>query len=367
MQFTCDKELILKEISVANEIIVTRNAISILANVFLEADGDALTIKATDLKVSFETRIPVMVDKPGSTTVLCDKFLSILKTLPGGDVQFVCGEGDKLSIASGPKIDFQLHSISADKFPEIAESAESDFFPVPQRDFIEMINQTVFAVSDDETRYYMNGIYMERAEDRLVMVATDGRRLSYISKVPESDLSDFEGVIIPPKVLNLVRKLASGEGELRISIADKMLFIQFDNQKVTSTLIEGQFPKYERVIPESHDFEITVDGTELLNAVKRVSLLAEKNSKRIFLTVADNTMSLSSEESDIGKAKEELECRFDGPKSTFSLNHVYLTDPLKAIEEDEVMLKFTDTKKAITLVSSPESAFFHVIMPIQKG
>ncbi len=366
MQFICDKEIILKEIYVAQDIIVTRNASSILANVLLEADGDALTIKATDLKVSFETRIPVLIDSPGSTTVFCGKFLNILKALPSGDVQFIQNEDENLTINSGSDISFQLHSISADKFPEILDAGDGAFFPVPQKVFINMIENTVFAVSDDETRFYMNGIYMEKKEDRLVMVATDGRRLSYISNELGNDFPDFDGIIIPPKILNLVRKLASGEGDLIIAIADKTLFIRFDNQRVTSNLIEGQFPNYERVIPENNDSLIQVSRMELLDALKRVSLLAEKNSKKIHLTVSNNTMSLHSVESDIGKAEEKTPCRYEGPETTFSLNHVYLSDPLKAIEEEEVVLKFSDPRKAVILVSEPEKSFFHVIMPIQK-
>ena len=366
MRFSCDKNVILKEISVAQEIIASRNALSILSNVLLEADGDSLTIKATDLKVSFETRIPVVVEHPGNTTVFCDKLLSILRTLPEGDVQFVQDDGDRLKITDGKNINFQLHSISADKFPEIPETDEKAFFTLSQKVFIDMVAQTIFAISDDETRYFMNGVFMEKGEDRLIMVATDGRRLSYIANSPDGNVPDFEGIIIPPKVLNLVRKLASGEGELDIAVADKVLYVRFDNQKITSTLIEGQFPNYSRVIPESQNHEIQLNRNELLNALKRVSLLAEQKSKRIFLIVDNGQLTLRSEESEIGVAEESIDCRFEGEKTRFALNHVYLSDPLKVMSEDEVNLKFTDNSKAITLVSVPESTYFHIVMPMQS-
>ena len=365
MRFSCDKSVILKEISVAQEIIASRNALSILSNVLLEADGDALTIKATDLKVSFETRVPVDVEVPGSTTVFCDKLLGILRTLPEGQVKFTQDEGDRLAITAGKNINFQLHSISADKFPEIPETDENAFFSLPQKDFIDMVAQTIFAISDDETRYFMNGVYMEKNEDRLIMVATDGRRLSYISNAPDGTVPDFSGIIIPPKVLGLVRKLASGEGELNIAVSDKTLFVRFDSQKVTSTLIDGQFPNYSRVIPESQDYDIQLRRSDLMDALRRVSLLAEQKSKRIFLTVAPGRLELRSEESEIGVAEESMECRFEGPESTFALNHVYLSDPLKVMEDDEVSIKFTETNKAITIVSVPESSYFHIVMPMQ--
>lgn len=366
MRFSCDKNVILKEISVAQEIIASRNALSILSNVLLEADGDALTIKATDLKVSFETRIPVVVEAPGNTTVFCDKLLGILRTFPDGEVKFIQDDGDRITITDGKNINFQLHSISADKFPEIPETDEAAYFALPQKDFIGMVSQTIFAISDDETRYFMNGVYMEKGEDRLIMVATDGRRLSYISNSPDGEVPEFDGIIIPPKVLNLVKKLASGEGELKLAVADKILFAKFDNQKVTSTLIDGQFPNYSRVIPETQDYEVQVNRSELIAALRRVSLLADHKSKRIFLSVSAEKLTLKSDEvSEIGMAEESIDCRYEGPESNFALNHVYLSDPLKVIDDEEVSMKFTETHKAITMVSVPESSYFHIVMPMQ--
>ena len=365
MRFSCDKNVILKEISVAQEIIAARNALSILSNVLLQTDGDSLTIRATDLKVSFETRIPVSTDTPGAATVFCDKLLGVLRTFPDGNVQFVQENDEPLLITNGSTININLHSISADKFPEIAVTDESDYFPLPQKDFMDMVSQTIFAVSDDETRYFMNGVYMLKSEDRLAMVATDGRRLSYIYNIPEHQLSEFEGIIIPPKVLNLILKLGSGEGEIRLAVADKTLFAVFDNQKITSTLIEGPFPNYSRVIPENQEYEIQVKRGELMDGLKRVSLLAEQKSKKIHLSVEGTKLTLRSEESDIGVAEESMECRFEGPPSTFGLNHLYLSEPLKAIEEDEICLKFTEVGRAITMVSVPEAAYFHILMPMQ--
>lgn len=365
MRFSCDKNVIVKEISIAQEIIASRNALSILSNVLLEVREDALVIKATDLKVSFETTIPVDAEAEGSTTVFCDKLLGILRSFPEGVVRFVQDEGDRLSITDGKNINFQLHSIAADKFPEIQETGEDAFFELSQKTFIDMIAQTIFAISDDETRYFMNGVYMERSQDKLIMVATDGRRLSYISQTPDSPVPEFDGIIIPPKILHLVRKLASGEGNLRVAVADKTLFVHFDSQKLSSTLIDGQFPNYARVIPESQEFELQISRLELMDALRRVSLLSDQRSKRFFLTVSDSTLNLRSDENEIGVAEESLSCRFEGSEFTFALNHVYLSDPLKVIEDEEVSIRFTETNKAITVVSVPESNYFHIVMPMQ--
>jgi DNA polymerase-3 subunit beta len=366
MKFTCEKDSLIREISIAQEIIASRNSLSILSNVLLEADNNTLNIKATDLKVSFETKIPVEVSVPGSTTIFCDKFLGILRTLPAGDIEFEEQENDILVIKPlFKKIDFRLKTIPSEKFPELQTVGEDQFFEFSQKDLIEMISQTIFAVSDDETRYYMNGVFLEKSEDKLVMVATDGRRLSFISKKPENMIADFKGVIIPPKALNLVRKLASGEGNISLAVTDKNVFIHFDNQKISTALIEGQFPNYQRVIPDEQTYTIQVNKEELIEAIKRVSLLVEQKSRRIYLNLKENAIILSSEESEIGIAKEEILCNYTGDETIVALNYLYLLDPLRVMEDKEIIIQFTEPNKAITLRTREDKDYFHIVMPMQ--
>ena len=366
MKFTCNKDLIVKEISIAQEIIISRNSISILSNVLLEANNNTLTIRATDLKVGFETRIPVDVAQSGSTTVFCDKFLSILRSLPEGDIEFSEDADNRLLI--NPlfnKIDFQLKSISADKYPELQDISDDSYFQLPQKELINMIEQTVFAVSDDETRYYMNGVYLEHEDNTLSMVATDGRRLSFIKTVFDQEHINFDPVIVPTKILHLVKKLSSGEGMIALAVTDNNIFVKFDNQKLSSNLIKGQFPNYKRVIPESQEYEVNINRLQLMEALKRVSLLVEQKSRRIFLNFIPGTVIINSEESEIGIAKEEVDCNFQGPETSIALNYQYLIDPLKVIDDEEVIVKFTEANKAITIVPISERNLFHIVMPMQ--
>lgn len=365
MKFVSNKSDILKVISVAQEIISTRNTLSILSNVFLETGENTLTLKATDLKVSFETNIPVETVEPGNTTVFCDKFLSILRSLPDGDIEFEQQEQNLDIRPMFKKIDFQLRSIASDKYPELQDISDDTYFELPQRDLLEMINQTIFAVSDDETRYYMNGVYLENVDSKLVMVATDGRRLSYIEKEVDATIQSFAGVIIPPKVLSLIRRLASGEGNLSVSVTNKNVFFKFDNQKLISNLIEGQFPNYNRVIPESQDYTIGVNRNELLEAIHRVSLLVEQKSRRVFFTVNENNILLHSEESEIGIAREEISCTYEGPETSLALNYLFLAEPLRVSDEETIHIQFTDSKKAISLVPSDGKGYIHIIAPMQ--
>ncbi len=366
MKFNCEKNVILKEISIAHDIISSKNSLSILSNVMIEAIDDFLILKATDLKVGFETKIPVQVESPGSTSVFCDKFLEILRSLPNGNIDFILKNNDKLIIKPlDKKIDFQLKTISSENFPEIQKINDENYFEFSQKKFNEMISQTIFSISDDESRFFMNGVYFEKIESKIIMVATDGRRLSYISEHLDNDIIDFKGVIIPTKILHLIKKLSSGEGNLSIAISEKIIYIKFDNQKIYSTLIDGQFPNYNRVIPESQDFKLIVDKIEFSDALKRVSLLAEQKSKRIFLSVSGENIFLSSEESEIGIAKEEFSCEYDGPDITMALNCQYMQDPLKVINEDKISIHFTESNRQVTINSLPEKNYFHIVMPMQ--
>lgn len=365
MKFTCERSVLLKEIAIAQEIISSKNAISILSNVLLEAENDTLFIKATDIKVNFETRVPVTVLDPGSTTVFCDKLLGIINSIPDGELEF---EQNDIKITIKPtfkKIKFQLKSIASDKFPEFPAPDGAVFFDIPIFEFKEMITQTVFAVSDDETRYFMNGVFFENNGDKLIMVATDGRRLAYIGKNYSSAVPAFKGVIVPPKVLNLITKRSGDEGVISIAVTDKCIFFKFGTYNLSSVLIEGQFPNYQRVIPEVQTNSFSVNRGELMDALKRVSLLVEQKSRRVYLAVESGSLSISSEESDIGTAKEDIPCRYDGEQVTIALNYRYIEEPIRVLNDDSVKVEFTEANKAITLRPQKESDFFHIVMPMQ--
>ena len=365
MKFTCDRSVLLKEISIANEIIASKNAISILSNIFMEAGDGNLTIKATDMKVNFETIVPVDVITPGSVTVYGDKFYGIINSIPDGEIEFEHTD-NKINIKTlVKKARFQLKSIAYEKFPEFTTSLQ-DSFEVPIKDFKEMIQQTIFAISDDETRYFMNGVFFEKSEDNFIMVATDGRRLAYIKKPAASDVKDISGIIIPPKILNVIIKRAGDEVMVRISVNDKFVFIQFGSYKLSSILIEGQFPNYRRVIPENQVNKFTVNRQEMLDALRRVSLLVEQKSHRVYLGLATGTVSVYSEESDIGTAREEIPCQYEGDELSIALNYRYIEDPFKVMGSDEICIQFSDQNKAITITPVPEKDFFHIAMPMQQ-
>jgi len=366
MKFTCERSVLLKEITIANEIISSKNAISILSNIYLEASDGILTIKATDMKVNFETKVPVEVVEPGSVTVYADKFCGILNSIPDGEIEFD-QKDSKINIkTSAKKAKFQLKSMASEKFPEFT-AAGKEFFEIPVKSLKDMIKETIFAVSNDETRHFMNGIYFEKAEGKFNMVATDGRRLAFINKIAESGApDDFPGVIVPSKILNIVSKRAGDEGMAGICVSDKMIFIKFGSYSLSSVLIEGQFPNYRRVIPEKQENSFKVNRLEMLEALKRVSLLVEEKSHRVYLKLSSGMISVYCEENDIGNAHEEISCVYEGEEHTIALNYRYIEEPLKVSSSEEINILFTDPGKTITIMPVPEQDFFHIVMPMQQ-
>ena len=363
MKFVCERNILLKEIAIAQEIIASKNVISILSNIYLEVKDDSLTIKATDLKVNFETTVPVTVIEPGPATVFGDKFLGILSSVPEGEMEFEYKE-NKVRIKASDKKTSQLKSMASDKFPEFSES-DSEYFEMPIKDFKEMVKQTVFAVSDDETRFFMNGVFFEKADGKLVMVATDGRRLAHVSKEAEN-VPDFAGIIVPPKILNIITKRAGDEGLIAISVTGKTIYIRFGSYSFSSVLIEGQFPNYRKVIPEEQASSFMVDRKEMLSALRYVSQLVEQKSHRMYVGLKSGSMKIYSEEGELGDAKDEIPCKFEGEEILLALNYRYIEEPFKAIDSEEICVRFTNPSKAITIIPVPESDFFHIVMPMQS-
>jgi DNA polymerase-3 subunit beta len=366
MKFTCSRDDILREISTAQEVISSKNSLSVLSNVLLTAAKGELKLQATDLKVGFETSLPVDITQEGTTTAFCDKLLNILRSLPEGDVELEQSDATMLRIRPlSKKVDFQLRCIPSDKYPELARAPDNAYFDFPQKDFIEMVSRTLFAVSDDETRYFMNGIFLEKKDDSLIMVATDGRRLAFISRKIPLRMENLKGVILPPKILTIVRKLSSGEGALSLALTDKNVFLRIGATNLSSNLIDGQFPDYRRVIPDTQKYTALIEKKSLEDALRRVSLLVEQKSRKVVFSFENGALTIVSKESELGIATEELPCDYQGPEMSLAVNCLYMSEPLREIASEKVSIEFSDVNKAVTLRPVPEDGYTNIIMPMQ--
>ncbi|NLA97778.1 MAG: DNA polymerase III subunit beta [Spirochaetales bacterium] len=367
MKFVCSKEAILTEIIYSMDFTSQRNSLSITSNVYLETYNDTLVIRATDQKLGFSTHIAVQTLQEGKTTVFCEKLLNILRSLPDTNVEFNVEDGMFTIKPVSQNIDFKLRTITPDEFPALETAPEGQYFTVPQKAFSVMANQTIFAISEDETRYFLCGLYLERNASGMNMVATDGRRLSIVERTFEENLPMFTPVIIAPKFFTELKKLSTDEGMLELCITEQLLFAKIAQRTFYTTLIKGQYPNYRRVIPDTQNYSCTMRIQDMLDALKRVSLLVENKAKRIFLDISEAGVLLTSDESEVGEAKEIIPCQYEGPESKVSLNYTYLLNPLKAMEGEYFSINFTEPTKAMTVKPESNRDYYHIIMPMQPN
>ena len=274
---------------------------------------------------------------------------------PGSTVGMV-SEPFKASISSFP--------IEASAFPSLVFGDESGYFRISQKDFTDMIGQVIFAVSDDESKYAMNGALLEKDGTGLIMVGTDGRRLSYINRQIGTEIPDFPKATIPSRFLNLIKKLSVGEGDFEINVGNNSISLRFGSCTISSSLIKNDFPAYRRVIPENQSKVCIVNIDTFSDALKRVSLLVENKFKKIILEFNENKMTVYCDESDIGAGREEIECRYEGEPQRCAMNYTYLLSPLKVMDGEEARIEFSEPGRPFTLKSEPERDYLHVIMPM---
>ncbi len=360
MKFQFDRDAMIKEVAIAQEIIANKSPISILSNVLLTAENNTLTIKASDATVNYITKIPVDVQEEGSTTIYCDKLMRILAKSPAGNIEF---EQKDITVTIKPlKGRFTLKSIASDKFPEIASTDNVPYFEIPCKELKEMIQQTSFAVSEDSNRHFMMGVYFEKQSDNLIMVATDGRRLSYSEKSIAQGIPDFPAAIIPTKILACILKNSGDEGNIAVAVVDKMIFFKFGNYEFSSLLLEGEFPNYRRVIPTELDKTFQVQRSDLMEALDRIGIMIDKTAVRIIFKLTPGKLILKSPELELGSADEEIPCEYNGEEIMIAFNYRYVEEPLKLTSAERIAFDFKDANKAAILRTEPKSDYFHVIM-----
>lgn len=364
MKFICQKESILKEISNANDFTAQRNILSVLANVCLILNGNSLVIKTTDQKMGYISEITVNGIEDGTTTVLCDKFLDVIKNLPDADITFEEKEEKMIIKPENQSMDFKLRTTDSSSFPVITLPEEDNFFSVPQKDLTDMINQVSFAVSDDESKFAMNGALLEKDGNGLIMVGTDGRRLSYINRKIDHTIPDFNSATIPSKFLGIIRKLSVNEGSFDICVSPLSIFIRFGSCTIFSNLIKNEFPSYRRVIPENQTKNCIVNIKKLEEALRRVSILAESKYKKIIIEFKADKMIISCEENDLGTGKVEIDCSYDAEELKCAMNYTYLLNPIKVMEGTDAKISFTENSRPFTVTAADGRDYIHVIMPM---
>lgn len=369
MKFTCSCKTIRQEIDIANKFSSQKNSLSISSNVYLETVSDRLFIKATDGKMAFSSSIPVNTITSGVTTVYCNLLLDVLKRIEDYELEFN-EENDKLTINpvdTSETFNINLKTMDASKYPQPEFCSDSLFFSLPQKDFNDMSEKTSFAVADETTtRFFLTGVHIEKKDDKsLIMVATDGRRLSFIERTIEQEIPNFTSVILPVKFLSLVQYLSSNEGLMSIAFANDHVYAKIGNRTISSSLIAGSYPNYERVIPKDLEHTCKLKVSDLIEAVNLISLFTETKSKKIFMDISEDGVMLSGENNDKGDSKSLIKCEYSGPSVKMSFNSTLLLPTIKNFESEYLSIKFSKPSGAMIFMPDPEKDYFFVLMPMQ--
>jgi DNA polymerase III subunit beta len=366
MELVVRKNELLRELQLFQGIVERKNTIPILAHVLLEAADGAVRMLATDLEVALRSRCEATVVRPGSLTLPAKKLFEIVRALPETDVR-ITEEKNGVRVAAD-RFDSRMQTLPREDFPALPEAGGNGKVLLPGSALREMVAKTQFAITGEDTRYFLNGAKFIVQPSSLALVATDGHRLALVEVTHETGVTDPVGVILPKKtLLELGKLLAEDPGDVRFEAGENHLFFEVGGRLLISRMIDGQFPAYERVIPRGNDKTIEFDRDRLTSAVKRVALLSNERSRAVRFDLSPGKVEVTSSSSEFGEAKEQLAVEYGGTALTISFNAQYVLDFLGAVDTDVVSLSLKDelSQAVMQPVGAEAYAYTYVIMPMR--
>jgi DNA polymerase-3 subunit beta len=370
MELVVRKNELLRELQLFQGIVERKNTIPILANVLIEADGGEVRLLATDLEVGLRSRCEASVAKSGSVTVPAKKLYEIIKALPETDVRIEEAKG-AVKIAAD-RFDSRLQTLPREDFPTLPEAETEGSVILKGSVLRQMIAKTQFAITGEDTRYFLNGALFVLKSDSMSLVATDGHRLALVSVEREGGKKgkgDEETRIILPRktLLELGRLLTEQDGDVAFSRGENHLFFTIGDRVLISRMIDGQFPAYERVIPKGNDKRVDFERDRLTSAVKRVALLSNERSRAVRFLADKGKVEIVSSTPDLGEAREELIVDYADAATQICFNAQYVLDFLAVVETDSVTLEFKDEmSQAVMKPTTAEGYdYTYVIMPMR--
>ena len=362
MKFSVSKEKLLEGLQTVQNVVSTRTTLPILSNVLLQAADGQLRFTTSDLDVGIRASVEVSVEKPGATTLPARRLLSIVRELPTSEITVEVDSKNVASIRSGPSF-FKILGLPEEEFPPLAKFENAKTFTLRQKDLKDALKKTAYAISTDETRYVLNGILFSFRENKLTLVATDGRRLALVDIELEFPRSHEGDVIIPSKTVNEIARLLTDDGEIKVSIGENQAAFEVNGTLLVSKLIEGNYPNYRQVIPAETKERVTLERVLFHDAVHRVSLLASEKSNSVKLVFTKNNLEIAANTPDVGEARESLAIAYKGRDMAIAFNPEFLMAPLKNLSVDEVFLDLIDEMSpGVVKMQGP---FLYVIMPMR--
>ena len=371
MKLTIERGLLLKVLTHIQSVVERRNTIPILSNVKFDAPDGNLSLNATDMDLDIVETVPADVAAQGSTTAPAHTLFDIVRKLPdGAQVELDCTGGDNSLVLSAGRSRFTLTCLPTEDFPVLSGGDLPHQFSLSAGGLRNLIDRTRFAISTEETRYYLNGIYLHEADNEgttvLRTVATDGHRLASIEVPLPEGASGMPGVIVPRKTVTELRKLIDEtEDNVRVAMSDTKIRFSFDGAVLTSKLIDGTFPDYDRVIPADNDKVLEVDTNSFSDAVDRVSAISTEKSRAIKLMLSSGNLTLSASSAENDSAVEELPVAYTSEEMEIGFNSRYLLDIAQQIDGDTAKFTLADSGSPTLVQDSSDGSALYVLMPMR--
>jgi DNA polymerase-3 subunit beta len=367
MNLTISKEELINGLQAVQNVVSTRTTLPILSNVLLRAEEGRLELTATDLDVTVTCSVEAQVNQAGLTTVPVKRLFGIVRELSNSELDMEVDDKNTCSIRCGPSF-FKVNGLSAEEFPPAPKFKEDKKVILKQEAVRGMMRKTSYAISTDESRYVLNGIFISLKDHKLTMVATDGRRLAMVdSELDVSDSSEGE-FIVPAKAVNELNRLLQETGDLEIKYSENQASFSLQDEKgfpvvIVTKLIEGNYPNYRQVIPGEAKERVTLVREELLHALKRADIMTSDKANSVKLAFTKNNLAITANSPEVGEARESMAINYKGPDIAVAFNPKYLIDPLNALSDDEVYLELIDElSPGVLKINDP---FLYVVMPMR--
>ncbi|WP_300513873.1 DNA polymerase III subunit beta [Aliiroseovarius sp.] len=371
MKISIERGTLLKAVGQAQSVVERRNTIPILANVLIEAEGDTVSFRATDLDIEVVDKTNAMVERAGSTTVSAVTLHEIVRKLPDGALVQLTDDGaaGRLTVEAG-RSNFSLATLPKEDFPVMASSDYSANFSAPAPVLRRLFDKSKFAISTEETRYYLNGVYMHVAdgEDGRVLrcVATDGHRLARIDADLPMGAEELPGVIVPRKTVGELHKLLDDDdATIAVSVSETKVRFATPEITLTSKVIDGTFPDYTRVIPVGNTRKMEVDATEFAQAVDRVATVSSERSRAVKLALDEDRLVLSVNAPDAGAAEEELAVAYGDERLEIGFNAKYLLEIASQVDRENAVFLFNNSGDPTLMREGGDTSAVYVVMPMR--
>ncbi|WP_152046697.1 DNA polymerase III subunit beta [Aureimonas psammosilenae] len=371
MRILIERSNLLKTLAHVHRVVERRNTIPILSNVLLRTDEGVLRLKATDLDLEITESVPAEAEQPGGTTVPAHLLYDIVRKLPeGSEVRLSTGSDNAQMTVSAGRVNFRLQCLPEADFPDITAGTFSHSFQMPAADLLRLIERTQFAISTEETRYYLNGIFLHTLESvgelRLRAVATDGHRLARAEIAAPNGSEGMPGIIIPRKTVGELQKLlGDAEDTISVELSDSKIRFTIGPVVLTSKLIDGTFPDYQRVIPQNNDKALTLDRQSFSAAVDRVSTISSERGRAVKLALGSGQLTLTVNSPDAGTATEELAVGYDSDDLEIGFNARYLLDIAGQLAGEETVFMLADPGSPTLIRDQSDEGTLYVLMPMR--